>query len=116
MLIVQAFGVCQKYDKYNVAAVLEWVISFIFFFYVLSFFIDFMPAVRSRRHGQSKATEMEVADAEAAQGGDVAGRYYGINSPTNGQMHGNAATNGYANGYTNGHALNGTAKPAPAHY
>ncbi|KAI9704288.1 MAG: hypothetical protein M1836_007149 [Candelina mexicana] len=30
----------------NVAAVLEWVVSFIFTFYVLTFFIDLLPALR----------------------------------------------------------------------
>jgi hypothetical protein len=112
-----AFGVCQKYDRYNAAAVLEWTVSFIFFFYVLSFFIDFMPASRSKGH-QSKATEMEVADTEAAHGTDTASRYYGLQGHPNGQRHDNAATNGYAtHEYSNGHAMNGVGKhaaPVPA--
>jgi len=43
-----AFGVTNFNDKYNVAAVLEWAIAFVFTFYVFSFFIDLLPAVHTR--------------------------------------------------------------------
>lgn len=69
------FGVCQNMGRYNPAAVLEWVISFVFFFYVLSFFIDFMPAVRSRHH-QSRETKMDVA-LENGNRGTKGGRHHG---------------------------------------
>jgi len=61
-----AFGATQKAHQYNAAAVLEWAIAFIFFFYVLSFFMDFMPAVRTKNH-QSRETVMNVADQETAE-------------------------------------------------
>ncbi|KAF2016025.1 hypothetical protein BU24DRAFT_492192 [Aaosphaeria arxii CBS 175.79] len=102
-----AFGVTQKTDRYNVAAVLEWVIAFVFFFYVLSFFIDFMPAASSKHH-YSNESKMNMATSEP--NGDAAhdgARYF----------RGAAATEaGTANGYTNGN-VNGNGMhpgyPAP---
>lgn len=86
-----AFGVLGRISHYNAAAVLEWIIAFVFFFYVLSFFIDFLPAVRTKHH-QSRETEMDVAleHGDGAANGD---RYF----------RGAPATNGDANGYMNGH-------------
>lgn len=107
-----AFGVLGNQHHWNTAAVLEWVIAFFFFFYVASFFIDFMPVLRSRHH-QSRQTEMEMA-----RGGDMGDgaanpeRYY--RGPTNGHVDGYANTNGYANGYSNGNAnAYKPAEPAP---
>jgi hypothetical protein len=104
------FGVVQRYDKYNVAAVLEWVISLIFFFYVLSFFIDFMPAVRSKHH-QSRATEMDVAVSELGDGAHDGGSYF-RGAPSGGA---GAAEypDRYANGGANGHVANGHHKKKP---
>lgn len=120
------FGVSSKQKKWNTAAVLEWTISFIYFFYVLSFFIDFMPAVRSKGH-QSHTTEMDMARMESgtAMGDGAANpeQYYrgGSYRHTNGYaqndgaMH--SATHGATNGYTNGNGYtigtNGY-KPEPA--
>jgi len=106
-----AFGVTQRKKMWNSAAVLEWTIAFIFFFYVLSFFMDFMPAVRSKNH-QSRETEMNVADHEAGmttRRGDGA-----ATAPLNGYA---ANGNGYAN--FNGHVAEGSTdavyqKPAGA--
>lgn len=58
-----AFGVLGRRRMYNEAAVLEWVVAFVFFFYVASFFMDFMPAVRGKHH-HSAETEMDVARME----------------------------------------------------
>jgi len=47
------FGVCKGSDKKsrkNPAAVLEWVIAFVFTGYVLSFVVDLLPSVRTKRH------------------------------------------------------------------
>jgi hypothetical protein len=57
-----AFGVLGDRKHYNSAAVVEWVISFIYTFYVWSFAIDFIPAVRTK-HYASKMTEVEMATA-----------------------------------------------------
>jgi hypothetical protein len=103
-----AFGVTQNQKKYNAAAVLEWVIALIFFFYVLSFFIDFMPAVRSKNH-QSRETEMDMAEQGGLGDGAADDRQYfrgntnGYANGTNGYENGN----GYTNGNTNGNTSNG---------
>lgn len=96
-----AFGVMGRKKEYNTAAILEWVVAFIFFFYVLSFFIDFMPAVRSKHH-QSKQTEMNM-QTQAHGDGDAGGSYF---------RGARAAEMGHANGYANDHT-NGYSKPAP---
>ncbi|KAE8551637.1 hypothetical protein EYB25_005527 [Talaromyces marneffei] len=47
-----SFGVLSRRTPggTDAAAVLEWVIAFVFTFYVLSFIIDLLPSVRTRRH------------------------------------------------------------------
>lgn len=63
------FGVENLHKHYNTAAVLEWVIALVFFFYVFSFFIDFVPAWQdpSRgRHGRSGPPMEEVAERVAS--------------------------------------------------
>ncbi|KAJ0388142.1 hypothetical protein COL922a_000773 [Colletotrichum nupharicola] len=42
------FVVLQKLKRNNEAAIIEWVIAFVFSFYVLSFIIDLWPAMRTR--------------------------------------------------------------------
>jgi hypothetical protein len=106
--MVIAFGVCSKKHVWNVAAGLEWSIAFIYCCYVLSFFIDFLPAIRSKSH-QSYETEMQVAEEGGmrAQGDGAAEsqQYFRGNAapvdaaPVNGYANG---TNGHVNGYTNG--------------
>jgi len=106
--LVVAFGVCSLKHIWNVAAGLEWTIAFIYCLYVLSFFVDFLPARRSKS-GQSDETEMQVAEEGGFRGDGAADseRYF----------RGTPATNGHANGYTNGnghvsHEANGYPKPA----
>ncbi|KAG8623749.1 hypothetical protein KVT40_008725 [Elsinoe batatas] len=43
-----AFVVTQTLDMWNTAAIIEWVIGFLFAFFVASFAIDFLPAMRTR--------------------------------------------------------------------
>jgi len=64
VVLAIAFGVCNFRDKYNAAGVLEWAISFIFTFYVFSFFIDLIPAVKTKKRSARKGfqdgeTEMQ---------------------------------------------------------
>ncbi|KAF2266296.1 hypothetical protein CC78DRAFT_531694 [Lojkania enalia] len=92
-----AFGVTQNQNKWDAAAVLEWVIAFIFFFYVLSFFIDFMPATRTKHHQSRQTVDMEMGNGDAVADGQA---YY------------RGGGNGYANGATNGYA-NGAIYPKP---
>jgi hypothetical protein len=57
-----AFGVLSDKNHYNRAAVIEWIISFIYTFYVWSFAIDFIPAVRTK-HYKNKAMELDMVTA-----------------------------------------------------
>lgn len=116
------FGVTERNHSYNTSGVLEWIIALIYFFYVLSFFIDFIPAVHTKNHQSRETSEMAmVNDAEGGQHyatEDSASRY-GHNVPvgyngaatngyTNGYTNGAGHANGYANGHTNGYYANGT--------
>ncbi|KAG0645250.1 sfk1 [Hyphodiscus hymeniophilus] len=100
VILAIAFGSCNFKEKYNAAAVLEWTIAFVFTFYVFSFFVDLIPAVRTR-HGRAKGpmggqTEME---AEAgAQGRNTADseRTLGMNdleTSNGGKRHAGLANN-----------------------
>ncbi|KFY39156.1 hypothetical protein V494_04101 [Pseudogymnoascus sp. VKM F-4513 (FW-928)] len=61
-----AFGVESRKDNFDTAAVLEWTIAFIFTFYILSFFIDLIPAVRSKGHvSRETVMQMEANDPQA---------------------------------------------------
>jgi len=83
-----AFGVCSDRGYYNAAAVLEWTIAFIFTFYPFSFFIDLLPAVRTkhRRYGaQETALEQEIDQNHGS-------------SPEMGQYGGSNLENGHGNG------------------
>lgn len=113
------FGVTQLYDYWNVAAVFEWIIAFVYTWYVLSFFIDFLPAVRTK-NGQSYQTEMQMAEENGtvptmrAGHGDGAAEsqqyFRGQPAPVaahagNGYAAGEPGNNFYpnANGYNNQH-------------
>ena len=68
-----AFGVCKTSSKKslkNPDAIIEWVIAFVFTGYVLSFAIDLLPSVRTRKHVPQgeKATMMAQAHAHAHNG------------------------------------------------
>ncbi|CAG8981641.1 hypothetical protein HYALB_00013711 [Hymenoscyphus albidus] len=47
-----AFAVTQKTKKYDMAAILEWTVAFVFTFYVMSFFVDLIPALRTKDKSQ----------------------------------------------------------------
>ncbi|KAK4995879.1 hypothetical protein LTR66_004389 [Elasticomyces elasticus] len=93
-----AFGVSQLKGNTNIAAILEWVIALIYFLYVISFILDFLPAIHTKHHrfapmSVDQAQEMgEDPNAISATGGPVYSSG-GTNAYTNG---------GYANGYGNG--------------
>lgn len=59
-----AFGVTGRGHRKNQAAVLEWIIAYIFTFYMLSYVVDLLPAVRTRRHipqGERRPEMMQTA-------------------------------------------------------
>ncbi|KAL8831370.1 MAG: hypothetical protein Q9191_000896 [Dirinaria sp. TL-2023a] len=62
-------------NQSNIAAVFEWVIALIFTFYVLTFFIDLLPAWHDAQH--STNVEMGMVDGEggAANRGEGAADY-----------------------------------------
>ncbi|PGH07645.1 proteasome component ECM29 [Blastomyces parvus] len=64
-----AFGVTGQRNMKNQAAVLEWIIAYIFTFYVLSFVIDLLPAVRTRNHipQGKRISQMTMAQNGAPQ-------------------------------------------------
>ncbi|KAK9422021.1 putative Frag1/DRAM/Sfk1 family protein [Seiridium unicorne] len=51
LFLAIAFIVTNFRGIYDVAAILEWVIAFIFSLYVFSFFVDLYPAVKTRNGG-----------------------------------------------------------------
>jgi hypothetical protein len=53
-------------DHYNAAAICEWVVALIYAFYVWSFALDFIPAVKTK-HFESQETELEAATATAEE-------------------------------------------------
>ncbi|OGE58144.1 hypothetical protein PENARI_c001G05175 [Penicillium arizonense] len=58
------FGVCtgsNDTSKKDPGAILEWVIAFVFTGYVLSFMIDLLPSVRTRRHLPQGHKHMEMS-------------------------------------------------------
>lgn len=83
-------------EHYNGAAVCEWLVALFYAFYVWSFAIDFIPAVKTKNY-QSRETELEVATEVA------------LEERNGNHQNGNAAHNGVdgANGYSNGRVANG---------
>ena len=81
-------------DHYNGAAVCEWVVALVYTFYVWSFAIDFLPAVRTK-HYASKETELDMAMEEAS-------RQQGYNGSAQEQA-----------AYTNGGYVDGVEYPNP---
>jgi D-alanyl-lipoteichoic acid acyltransferase DltB (MBOAT superfamily) len=63
--LIIAFGVTSRIKQRNAAAILEWVISFIFTFYAISFAIDLYPAIRTKAHHtrHQKYVPSAVADS-----------------------------------------------------
>ena len=65
-LILAITFVATNFTKqYNVAAVFEWVIAFIFTFYVLTYIVDLLPSVRTKHHvpqGLADRAEMALTD------------------------------------------------------
>lgn len=83
-----AFGICNFKKVSNAAAILEWAISFIFTFYVISFAVDLAPAVHTKNYtSRNTAMSMEQNDGLSSQ-----------------NLH-NRNSNGYVNG-GNGHYTN----------
>ena len=72
-------------SKQNVAAVFEWVVALIFTFYVMTFFVDLLPAARNTQM-RTNVERLGIRDVENG----------------NGHINGNGVLNGSAGG-ANGH-------------
>jgi len=74
VVLAIAFGACNFKHKYNAAGVLEWAIAFLFTFYVISFFIDLVPAVHTKYSGRKVwgvgETEMQQEANDGLEGSD----------------------------------------------
>jgi len=69
-----AFGLCLRSSgRQNAAAVLEWVIGLLFTFYVVSFVMDLLPAVRLRHHLPQGEKDLAI-DTSASLGPSGNGR------------------------------------------
>lgn len=65
LALVVVFGVMNVTGHYNLAAIFEWIVSFVFTFYVLSFIVDLWPAVHSgpeRRYSLNPMRSNEIGD------------------------------------------------------
>lgn len=51
ILLCGAFGIANRVRQFDAAAVIEWVIAFVFSFFVFSFYVDLYPAVYTK-HGK----------------------------------------------------------------
>lgn len=73
-----AFGVLGRVKRRNEAAIIEWTVAFVFTLYVFSFFIDLLPATKTKHnrfgHGQQE-TEMQIERADSRQHGSGAPGY-----------------------------------------
>lgn len=50
LIAALAFGLTSRQDKYDAAAIIEWILGVVYFFYILSFVLDFLPAFRKPMH------------------------------------------------------------------
>ncbi|KAJ4328011.1 hypothetical protein N0V84_001541 [Fusarium piperis] len=64
--LIVAFGVLGRLRERDAAAVLEWIISFIFTFYAVSFVIDLYPAVRTKNPDARYSKAYYIPSASAA--------------------------------------------------
>jgi len=90
ILLAIVFGATSFKGNKNVAAVFEWIIALVFTFYVLTFFMDLLPAGRS---AQERTNVEHMRKREAENGVQM--------------MDGN----GYSNGNGNGNGADGRYTP-----
>ncbi|KAK0720814.1 Frag1/DRAM/Sfk1 family-domain-containing protein [Lasiosphaeris hirsuta] len=56
ILLAIAFVACTFTKHYDAGAIFEWIIAFIFSFYVFSFYVDLYPAVHTKNLAQNNLT------------------------------------------------------------
>ena len=128
-----AFGLTHYKGSPNAAAILEWVVALVYTFWVLSFLIDLLPAVKTKHHNaeDADAPQLEFGGPQGGvhlDHGRTNNRYsgYGValaNAGTNEYEHSRGSTlvsggsdGAFANGapYTNGGFRPGRKSPGPA--
>lgn len=67
VLLSFAFGATMYGDKNSVAAVLEWLIAFVFTFYVLSFFFDLRPKARTKEDLKKETEGQQIREADGGR-------------------------------------------------
>lgn len=93
-MLAATFVGCDFGGSENVAAVFEWIVAFVFTFYVLTFFLDLLPAARSE---QERSNREFLRKSEVGDGDDVMQEEGFTNGPAaNGVNFGNG--NAYAAG------------------
>ena len=63
VILAIVFAVTTFNGRQNVGAIFEWIIAFVFTFYVLTFFVDLLPAARSTQE-RSNAELMRLKGSE----------------------------------------------------
>ncbi|KAF2405523.1 hypothetical protein EJ06DRAFT_468438 [Trichodelitschia bisporula] len=105
-----AFGVANKTKHYNTGAILEWVIALVYTFYVLSFFVDFIPAVRTKHHQSVETAESAAVRHASGQSGTeplAMNTSMGHHSQPAAAYYGNGHAEAYGNGHTSAEYGNG---------
>nr|POE51566.1 protein sfk1 [Quercus suber] len=72
-----AFAVLSTQERYDNAAVVEWVISLIYIFYIFSFIPDFLPATHTKSKKDRFAPHIRNRDDEMAMESQAAGNNLG---------------------------------------
>ncbi|CAF9915803.1 hypothetical protein IMSHALPRED_002704 [Imshaugia aleurites] len=94
VLFAAIFAATTFESRQNVAAVFEWIVAFVFTFYVLTFFVDLLPAARSTQE-HSNAELWRRKGAENGGGPMVENTGYANGATANG-VNGNAYAVGAA--------------------
>ena len=71
IILAIVFVIFTFTKRQNKAAVFEWIIALIFTFYVLTFFIDLLPASRSKQENTNQVVlrELEMENGRATVNG-----------------------------------------------
>lgn len=72
-----AFGTCSRTKNRNAAAVLEWVISVVFSFYIFSFAVDLWPAMYTKAEAATAAAECRTSSSRSRSEDPAAARWDG---------------------------------------
>jgi len=72
-----AFGTLSHYEHYNPAAIVEWVIALVYAFFVMSFALDFLPAVNSKGRVTGETEDEKAMRESAVAPGNGGQRYNG---------------------------------------